>query len=197
VKLSQGSGSLVSQARLLTHGGTLAEIFTFMGTYLNTQLNQVSGSWRRHHSVPATAAAVLTAVTFPAILGFGLRQLIYAAFPGGPEPADEDEIPEKLGKEVLGSLFGLVPGVRDLWSTYSSGRVQAPGWLGVYWKEAANLGRAVDEALDEDDWGDLFWAALRSTALAKGVPADWPLQTAEGVVEDDETAARSRSGRSR
>lgn len=203
VKLSQGSGSLTAQAAILVQSPEVVRAGTLFMTYPSMVFNQVRNSWRRHHSVPATAAAVAVAMTWPTILGFGIRQVIYLAMnavvPGSaPEPPgdDDDELMRRIARELGQGTLGTIPFVSDVWRTFALGDpLDAPGAYGVWGDVLEDVGDAFWYGERRGEWDRMLWATLRALALTRGLPADWLLSTGSRASREPETG-RFRGGSS-
>jgi hypothetical protein len=197
VKLSQGSGSLTTQARVLATRNEYARALTLFYTYASAQFGQVRGSWRRHHSVTATTAAFLQAVWVPATLGYFTVQLVKACLPGGA-PDDPEEWDERITEALFGAAMNPFPIVRELWRlTLPPERrfKSLPGAFGVWGGAVEDVAGGFWRGVRRGEWDRLVWSAAQLLGLSRGLPAAWPLETAEKALEEEETARRgSRRG---
>lgn len=202
-KLSQGSGDLVANARLLSESpewvkGTVG----FLATYNGAVLNQVAGSWRRHHSIPATAAAVVVSSMFPTLMAAGtgilLNGLWNAIYPGvaPPPPEDDEAWAEKLYDVLGGGLVSILWPLRMFDRTILHGEaMDAPGFLGVWGDVAQDVRKAIGRGIAEGEWTRALLAAIEVAGLSRGLGLGWATDTAERAVREEEQEERTSRGR--
>jgi hypothetical protein len=192
VKTSQGSGDLVANARYLVETSEVTKgLFTFLGTYLGAQLNQVRGSWRRHHNLSATSAAVVVAVMWPALLALGVRTILNglwnALLPGSapPPPEDEEAWRAKIGQTLASSILDLLPVVREYEGAVIYGHEPGlPGTLRIWGDAVLNISRGISRGMATGEYGQLVLGFAQLTGIAKGLPLGWPSQVAEGAMRE-------------
>jgi hypothetical protein len=201
VKTSQGSGDLVANARYLVETSEVTKnLFTFLGTYLGAQLNQVRGSWRRHHSVPATAAALVVAVWWPAMLSLGvgtlLNALYNALYPGlaPPPPEDEEAWRVKIGQTSASSVLDLLPVIREYEGAVIYGHEpRLPGTLGVWGDAVLDISRGVRAGMARGEYGQLVVGLAELTGISKGLTLGWPSEVTGRAVREEAKQERETS----
>lgn len=198
VRMSQGSGEVISQSSVVRGGPNGAEWLkaaTLFYSYNNTVYNQLrrAGRIRPVRAVGPFVAAYAFYVIGPALFAEAMRSLV-REFEGnitGDDRDDEDSerrMAAKLADILVGDGVATVPVVRDLWGATIAAidpsqryRGEPSTATGVAMEEMVRAG----QAFDSEDGARTMIAAARGMTFLMGLPGDWMLRLAERAAKDD------------
>lgn len=196
VRMSQGSGEILSQSPVLRGGASGNEFFkalTPFYSYNSTVYNQLRRAKRiaTVASLPSFLAAYFFYSIGPAMYADLLRNLMRTL--EGRQPSDDSKERElgrfaaKLAEILVGDTVATLPVVRGIWGSLIAFfdpsqrfRARPQGAIPIAQQELDRLGAAI-----RSGEGDRMMIAFaRDVALAKGWPLDWPLGILERKARD-------------
>lgn len=174
VKDSQGSG-YIGDLSQIQRGGPLMKLWTNFYSFFNTTYNLLAESAAETRlagpkRLPLLAADALLLIAIPSVLGTILKNAL--------KGDDWEELPEKVGKDMLGFTFGLMVGMRELGGLITSdGRSNSPAGLRFMQEVAKLYTQASQGEVDES-----FLKALNNSAgILFHYPAGQVQRTVTGI----------------
>jgi hypothetical protein len=191
VRRSQGSGDPISISGV--ERNALLRQFAVFYSYFNTVYNQNADAWvgaanrgRWGQGFALGSSLLLTAI-LPQLMAEFLREL-WQEVEGatiGKADTDEDEPWLTWAVRISSSaLFGLVPGLRDLWSGYYYGSTDSTP-LARAVKIMLAPAYSADNAVIDGEWQPFVFDVLRAGGFLSRLPVDYPLQIAEEALKED------------
>jgi hypothetical protein len=171
VRDSQGSGQIGDLAQI-QRGSPYQKLFTNFYSFFNVTYNQLVESAAETRlagpkRLPLLATDVLLLMVVPSVLGTILKNAL--------KGDDWDDLPEKLAKDELGYIFGLMVGLRELGGIISSdGRNNAPAGL--------RFAQEVSKLYAQAEQGEVDEAFLKSANNAAGILFHYPAGAVQRLV---------------
>lgn len=174
VRDSQGSGQIADLAEI-QRGGPLQKLFTNFYSFFNVTYNLLAETTAETRlagpsRLPVLAVDALLLMVVPSVLGTILK----TAMKGD----DWEELPEKLVADNISYMLGMMVGLREIGSIFSSdGRSQAPAGLRII----GELGRLWAQ-IEQGEADEAFWKAANNAAgILFHYPAGQVQRTVTGV----------------
>jgi len=174
VRDSQGGGQIGDLSQI-QRGGPLMKLWTNFYSFFNVTYNQLAESAAETRlagpkRLPLLAADVALLIFIPSVMATILKMAI--------KGEDWEELPEKVGKDLLGYAFGLMVGLREIGGVIASdGRNNAPAGL-RFMQEVSKLYAQAEQ-------GEVDKAFLKSANNTAGIlfhyPAGQVQRTATGI----------------
>lgn len=197
VRMSQGSGDIISQSSVMRGGPNGAEWMkaaTLFYSYNNTVYNQLrrAGRMTSVRTVGSFMAAYAFYILGPAIYAESVRTLmrdLERGLTGEPEPdddrSDESRVRERMAKiadVLVGETAQTVPLVRDMWGGMIAAMDPKQSFRGEPSTATAALIdeiRGTGRAIDSGDGIRMMIATMRGASFMAGLPGDWILRLAD------------------
>lgn len=164
---SQGGGDVKDMASI-QRGGPMKKLFTVFYSYFNATYNQASESVGRARlnrdviSVGRAAVDLLLLYSFPAVLGYMIKDAVR-----GHNPGDDDDFWARMTREQLSFLAGSMVGPRELASVIQ-GYYGYEGPAGTrFYSQMANMMKQIDQ-------GEVDEALVRSINNVAGILFHYP-----------------------